>query len=226
MISFPQTPSRRLRLISTAIAPLPTAAANPVLRWLSSRLWRRDGGGGGGSSSGGGGGDRNDVDEQQHGCRLRPVAVAEHVTHPQQGVDTGHVHPSICRATGGTLIIVYAANENDSRGKDVLMCTRSANHGASWDTPTPIDCTRFENRPPGAIADSDTHECYPGTLTALPAGRVLCTWDYTYEQYPQQGRPLLYTLSEDQVRTMGRPLVFEAVPQAAAFCTSTPLCCA
>ena len=53
-----------------------------------------------------------------------------------------------CLCQDGTLIIVYAANENDSHGKDVLMCTRSANHGASWDTPTPIDCTRFENRPP------------------------------------------------------------------------------
>ena len=151
-----------------------------------------------GSLFGGGGGDD-----------IEPVAVVESKAHPRQGVDTGHVHPSICKTADGTLIIVYAANEDDSPGKDVLMCTRSTDSGATWSVSSPIECTRFSEKP-DAVADSDTHEVYPGTLTALPDDRVLCTWDYTYGKYPDQGRPLLYTISEDQGQTWGaQQLIFD-----------------
>ena len=44
---------------------------------------------------------------------------------------------------------------------------------------------------------------YPGTLTLLPDDRVLCTWDNTYVKYPQQGRPLLYTISDSRGESWG-----------------------
>lgn len=34
----------------------------------------------------------------------------------------GHIHPSICRAGDGTLIVVY-------KGANVLMCSRSSDQG-------------------------------------------------------------------------------------------------
>ena len=65
-----------------------------------------------------------------------------------------------CLCQDGTLIIVYAANENESHGKDVLMCTRSDTSGESWSEPVPIGCTRFSQKP-DAVADSETHEVSP-----------------------------------------------------------------
>lgn len=176
-------------LVPPAATPEPTAG---IVKWL-------------GSLFGGGGGAHADGNSNE----LEPVAVVAHADHPDQGVDTGHVHPSICKTADGTLIIVYAANENDSPGKDVLMCTRSTNGGESWSVASPIDCTRFSEKA-DAVADSATHEVYPGTLTTLPDDRVLCTWDYTYAKYPQQGRPLLYTLSATAGQTWGaQQLIFD-----------------
>ena len=42
--------------------------------------------------------------------------------------------------------MVYAAMENPSGGKDVLMCSRSED-GESWSNPKPILSTRFTARP-------------------------------------------------------------------------------
>ena len=124
---------------------------------------------------------------------LDEVAVVAHTSNPAEGVDGGHVHPDICRCPDGTLVIVYAANEDDSPGKDVLMCTRSVDDGASWTKQVPIPCSR--SRPP-SVKDTGVFEVYPGTLTLLPDGSVLLTWDY-YQSNGLQGRALLYTTSDN-----------------------------
>jgi hypothetical protein len=56
-------------------------------------------------------------------------------------------HPDVVQTANGTLVVVYAAMENPTAGKDVLMCTRSTNLGESWSNPTPILCSRFTARP-------------------------------------------------------------------------------
>ena len=56
-------------------------------------------------------------------------------------------HPDIVQTADGTLVVVYAAMENPSPGKDVLMCTRSTDLGLSWSNPKPILCSRFTERP-------------------------------------------------------------------------------
>jgi hypothetical protein len=123
-----------------------------------------------------------------------PIAVADHASRPSEGVHGGHVHPDIVRTADGTLIVVYGANEDDSPGKDVLMCTRSSDDGASWSAAVPIPCSR--HRPP-SVKDTGIFEIYPGTLTLLPGDRLLLTWDY-YQSNGLQGRALLYATSDDQ----------------------------
>ena len=50
-----------------------------------------------------------------------------------------------------------------------------------------------------AIPELDgTHEVYPGTLTMLARDRILCTWDYYQSNNVEQGRALMYIISEDQ----------------------------
>src|ERR1051326_7918670 len=55
----------------------------------------------------------------------------------------GHIHPSICRAKDGTLVVVY-------KGPQVLMCARSTDGGKTWQAPVPIttsarSCRRRSN---------------------------------------------------------------------------------
>ena len=108
----------------------------------------------------------------------------------------GHIHPSICRASDGTLIVVY-------KGANVLMCSRSQDQGATWSTLTPISTSA--NRP-NSIREVKKFEVYPGTADTLPDGRILVTWNYIADDKKKDGyyeRALLYTLSEDQGRTWG-----------------------
>ena len=106
----------------------------------------------------------------------------------------GHIHPSICRTHDGTLIVVY-------KGKDVLMVSRSADGGATWEQPTPIATTA---RRPDVIREVQKFEVYPGTADVLPDDRVLVTWNYIADDKAKDGyyeRALLTTLSADQGRT-------------------------
>jgi hypothetical protein len=107
---------------------------------------------------------------------------------------SGHVHPSICRTKGGTLLVVY-------RGAGVLMCSRSADGGKTWETARPIATSA---RRPDSIREVAKFEVYPGTTDALPDGRVLVTWNYIADERARDGyyeRALLYSLSDDECRT-------------------------
>lgn len=107
---------------------------------------------------------------------------------------SGHIHPSICRASDGTLIVVF-------KGDNILMCSRSRDLGANWSTPEPIMTSA---KRPDMIREVQKYEIYPGTADTLPDGRILVTWNYIADDKAQDGyyeRALLYTLSDDQGRS-------------------------
>lgn len=121
------------------------------------------------------------------GAELQPVSILA----ARVG---GHIHPSICRAHDGTLVVVY-------KGGNVLMCVRSADDGRTWTEPAPIATTA---RRPDVIREVKKFEVYPGTADALPGGRLLVTWNYIADDKSKDGyyeRALLYTISADQGRT-------------------------
>jgi Neuraminidase (sialidase) len=106
----------------------------------------------------------------------------------------GHIHPSICRTKEGTLVCVY-------KGKNVLMCSRSTDAGATWTTPEPIATSA---KRPEVIREVKIFEVYPGTADVLPDDRVVVTWNYIADDKKTDGyyeRALLYTLSSDQGKT-------------------------
>ncbi|MFK7778056.1 MAG: sialidase family protein [Gimesia sp.] len=108
----------------------------------------------------------------------------------------GHIHPSICRASDGTLIVVY-------KGENVLMCSRSLDKGATWSAPRSISTS---GKRPASIREVKKFEVYPGTVDSLPDGRILVTWNYIADDKSNDGyyeRALLYALSADQGRTWG-----------------------
>jgi Neuraminidase (sialidase) len=106
----------------------------------------------------------------------------------------GHIHPSICRAKDGTLIVVY-------KGPQVLMRARSSDGGKTWEAPQAIATSA--KRPDG-IREVKSYEVYPGTADTLPDGRIVVTWNYIADDKAKDRyyeRALLYTLSSDQGRT-------------------------
>lgn len=106
----------------------------------------------------------------------------------------GHIHPSICHTSNGTLIVVF-------KGANVLMCSRSMNAGKTWSIPKPILTSA---KRPELIREVKKFEVYPGTADTLPDGRILVTWNYIADDKSNDGyyeRALLYTLSEDQGQT-------------------------
>ena len=106
----------------------------------------------------------------------------------------GHVHPSICQADNGTLVVVY-------QGKNVLMCSRSTDGGTTWSEPRPIATTATR---PSEIRKVEKFEIYPGTADTLPDGRILVTWNYIADDKSNDGyyeRALLFTTSSDEGRT-------------------------
>lgn len=106
----------------------------------------------------------------------------------------GHIHPSICQAADGTLVVVY-------QGSRVLMVSRSSDLGSTWSEPEPLATTADR---PSVIRPVKKFEIYPGTADALPDGRLLVTWNYIADDKASDGyyeRALLYSLSSDQGRT-------------------------
>jgi hypothetical protein len=119
-----------------------------------------------------------------------PVVAA---TSPKAG---GHIHPSICKAKDGTLVIVY-------KGPQVLMCVRSKDGGGTWEPPAEIATSA---KRPDVIRPVKIYEVYPGTVDTLPDGRLLATWNYIADDKAKDGyyqRALLYSLSDDHGLTWG-----------------------
>ncbi len=107
---------------------------------------------------------------------------------------SGHIHPSICQAEDGTLIVVF-------KGENVLLCSRSTDEGATWSKPEPIPASA---KRPEVIREVQKFEVYPGTADTLPDGRILVTWNYIADNKARDGyyeRALLYVISSDQGKT-------------------------
>jgi hypothetical protein len=103
----------------------------------------------------------------------------------------GHIHPSICRAKDGTLIIVY-------KGPQVLMRARSTDGGKTWEQPEAIATSA---KRPDVIREVKVFEVCPGTADMLPDGRLIVTWNYIADDKAKDGyyeRALLYTLRPAQ----------------------------
>ncbi|MBC7819254.1 MAG: exo-alpha-sialidase [Planctomycetaceae bacterium] len=132
-------------------------------------------------------------------CLLTILAQSSRLTAEDQPIligkgVSGHVHPSICRTKDGTLIVVY-------KGANVLMRTRSADGGTTWEKPEVIATSA---KRPEVIREVKTFEVYPGTADVLPDDRVLVTWNYIADDKAKDGyyeRALLYSISSDQGRT-------------------------
>lgn len=103
----------------------------------------------------------------------------------------GHIHPSICRAADGTLVVVY-------KGNSILMVALSTDDGATWTKPERIATSAIR---PDVIRKVTRFEVYPGTVDTLPDNRILVTWNYIADDKANDGyyeRALLYALSSDQ----------------------------
>jgi hypothetical protein len=107
---------------------------------------------------------------------------------------SGHIHPSICKTSKGSLIVVF-------KGQNVLMWSRSSDAGTTWSQPLPIKTSATR---PESIRQVKKFEVYPGTADTLPDGRVLVTWNYIADDKATDGyyeRALLYSISQDEGTT-------------------------
>lgn len=81
------------------------------------------------------------------------------------------------------------------------MCSRSGDRGETWSKPDPLPTSA---KRPDSIREVKKFEVYPGTVDALPDGRILVTWNYIADDKATDGyyeRALLFSISEDQGRT-------------------------
>lgn len=117
-----------------------------------------------------------------------------------RGKMSGHVHPSVCVARSGAVLVFY-------RGDNVLMRVRSKDGGLTWDKPVPVGGT---SERPDFIPVVPKFEVYPGTADTLSDGRILLTWNYI-AQDPEKdyyARPLLFSVSSDEGETWTKPRSF------------------
>src|SRR4051794_34220895 len=103
---------------------------------------------------------------------------------------SGHIHPAVCVAKDGTLVVIFG--QADMRD---LRQTRSTDGGRTWSEPTPF---------PPTVGVS----IYPGSLTALKDGRIVHAWNVWYPDPPTKGgksRYVSYSVSSDAGKTWGEP---------------------
>lgn len=108
----------------------------------------------------------------------------------------GHIHPSICVAHSGTIVVTYGrVNHTD------LRITRSTDGGANWSTPEPFVHTVDKTY-------------YPGSLTTLSDGRLLHCWNrWDTPTTQKEPRSVLFSLSSDDGTTWSQPQPFPRDPQ-------------
>jgi hypothetical protein len=106
---------------------------------------------------------------------------------PMQPTGGGHTHPNIAVTADGTVVLVCAAVLDDSTpGKDCLICFHSNDRGRTWSEPAQIAPSHFKPPSVTSLGGTGDFECYPGTLNALPDGRLLLTWTYNGINLPEE----------------------------------------
>lgn len=112
---------------------------------------------------------------------LKPLRVAD--------VISGHVHPSLCRASNGDLLAVY--NKQGGGGKELLLC-RSRDGGRTWTSPQAISVIR---------------DCsiYPGSLTSLRDGRIVLHWSCYRVAGTRRWRVPQFCVTTDHGQTWSQP---------------------
>lgn len=100
----------------------------------------------------------------------------------------GHVHPAICVAKDGTVVVAHFA-EAAKR----IFVLRSTDGGKSFSEA-------------GEVPDVGEGNPYPGALTALSDGRIVLTWN-SWLAWPDvdRGRRPAYAVSSDAGRTWSAP---------------------
>jgi len=112
---------------------------------------------------------------------LKPVRVVG-------GPMSGHIHPSICLTSKGTLVVIYGRVE----ARD-LRVTRSTDGGRTWE-------------PSVAFEHTLKRTYYPGSLTALSDGRILHAWNrWSTPEGTKEPRYVEFSLSADEGKTWSEP---------------------
>jgi hypothetical protein len=106
---------------------------------------------------------------------------------PLQPVGGGHTHPQIAVTLDGVLVVVCAAVlDDETPGKDCLICFRSEDGGASWSEPAEVAPSFHKPASVTSLGGTGDFECYSGTLNTLPDGRLLLTWTYNGINLPAE----------------------------------------
>jgi hypothetical protein len=108
----------------------------------------------------------------------------------------GHIHPSLCRAQSGALVVTYGhVNHCD------LRITRSLDGGQTWSPAEPFLHTIKKTY-------------YPGSLTTLADGRLVHAWNrWSGETNESEPRSVIYSISSDDGVTWSEPQPFPRDPQ-------------
>ncbi|MCE9604602.1 MAG: glycoside hydrolase [Planctomycetia bacterium] len=120
-------------------------------------------------------------------AELTPVRIAKPLH--------GHIHPSVCLSSKGTLVVIYGhVNHRD------LRVSRSTDGGRSWTVSEPFRPTVDKSY-------------YPGSLTTLSDGRLLHCWNrWDTDTTEKEPRSVLYSFSGDDGVTWSEA---EAMPREA-----------
>ncbi len=110
-----------------------------------------------------------------------PVRIASKVS--------GHIHPAACVTAKGTVLVIFSKSDM----KD-LRLTRSEDGGKTWSADV-------------AFPGTEKLSIYPGSLTALPDGRVVHAWNTWYvNDAKKKSRFVQYAVSKDDGKTWGETM--------------------
>jgi hypothetical protein len=125
----------------------------------------------------------------RHAASAEPAADSPlEVVRIANGSGGGHVHPAICVAPSGAILVAHFAEDD---GK--IFVLHSADGGHAW---TDL----------GAVPDIGGGHPYPGDLTTLADGRIVLTWNPWVDPADyKQGRRPYFAVTADEGRTWSPP---------------------